>query len=460
MTCGCNIDVKHSARPRRWDGWFTIGPFEDLGERLDVAAKAIGWRPPSPIVPGRGFVWVRGSEFIRAQPNDTLAVVRRLADAAAVESMTSIGIGELRGFVEDRALYRKIEIVEPVPIDQLLANGVEAVDDLMADIFKALPIIDPGKPRNRAVIIRQTADAMVAKIRPWERRASTAGKKFLDANWPDISKAEQKRIIAAASRRIKAVPIRGIRGINETIRVQGRRTMQGARRAAIKRHDLNINANLTSPDRASLRASQRTSVKWLTNEYGSRAVGFEKAASRTVEQGLLEGLGRDEIAEDLARQFDSSLAGRTESYFRVFAGALVDRSRTRAELFSYREAQITEYIASAVLDEATTDFCRWVDGKVFNVETGISIMDRVEETGLSVDSMKDANPWARQSRRDGETVWSADGQSIFRVDQSGVGTQSPGSYTDKPGANNLDALGVGPPPYHGNCRTTTIANIK
>lgn len=419
----------------------------------------MGWASDFPPPAATGYVYVKRGMPARAD-GDLISLVRKVAAAAASQMQESILIGEAVSIVGDRVLYRGIETLEPVPLAKLFAEAIDAADDLLSTVFKAKVILDPSKPAGRRMLIRQMADAMVATTRPWEARATTAANKFLKQNWPDLSKTEAKRLIAEASARIKDVPVRSVNGINKVISVEQDRVMQGARKAAIQRHELNIGVNLTSPDRASINASQKTSVRWLTNEYGQRASAFESKARDIVSKGLGEGLGREEISRDLMRQFKTSVGGRTVNYFDVYAGALVDRARTRAELNSYREAQITRWIASAVMDEVTTDFCRWVDGRVFDVDTSISVMDLADKVGLSVAEMKSANPWVRMGTVGGERVATAGGTPIFSVAQSGLGTQAAGSYNNKAGADNIAALGLGGPPYHGRCRTTSVADVQ
>lgn len=459
MTCGCDIPGSHgTAIPVPWTRFFAVGPFVDLGDNPVVAWRALGWVSDFPPPAASGYVFVK--QGTPARTSDPLSVVRKVAAAAAAEMQESILIGEAVSFVGSRVLYRGVEVLEPVPIPRLIAEAIEAADDVLARVFKAKVILDPSKPAGRRILIRQTADAMVATARPWEVRAETAARKFLRQNWPDLPKSEVNKLITQASARIKEVPVRSVKGINKVISVEQNRVMEGARKAAIQRHNLNIGASLTSPDRKAIEASQRTSVRWLTNEYGARAKQFEDKAGAIVGRGLAEGLGREEISRDLLTEFHRSVSGRTASYFDVYAGALVDRARTRSEMNSYRDAEITRWIASAVMDEVTTDFCRWVDGRVFDVDTSISVMDLADQAGLSVAEMKSANPWVRMGTVGGERVATAGGTPIFSVAQSGLGTQAAGSYNNKAGADNIAALGLGGPPYHGRCRTTSVADVQ
>lgn len=466
VTCACNIEsVRKSAAPRRCDFYFAVNPYIDLGVRPDLACRAMGWDGVGAPPVATGLVWVINGQAIRADPKDSIDIVRALASSACAVTGINVLIGRAAFMIGDRVVYEALELYEPTSISKLYEEAIEAGNDILSVVAKAKAILDPSNPAHRAILVRQTADAMVAMARPWEVRASTAARKFLKQNWPDLSKTEVKEMITQATARIKSVPLRSVKGINKVIAVQSDRVMVGARTAAIQRHALNIGATLTSPDIASIQAAQKTSVAWLTNEYGTRATQFERIARGIVEGGLQQGLGRDEISRDLLQQFNRSLSGRSESYFNVYAGALVDRSRSRAELSSYAESSITKCIAQSVLDEATTEYCRWVHGKVIDVQEATQIMDAAEQPGMSVDEMKQANPWVRMGvDKDGARTAFVNGPQgradLFRVASPGAGTQSPGSYSTLPGGKSLGDNGIGMPPYHGRCRTTTIADVS
>lgn len=458
MTCSGHIEIRDSALPSlSGRSYFAVGPFVDLGTRVDVACMALGWDGVSDPPRASGFVFVAGGEHVRADIGDSQADVHNVARIACAENCVPVLIGEAERMIGDRILYRAVELYDPVPAATLFAKAHDAAVDIMDVVFKARANIDPSRPRNRAIIVRRTADAMVSKARPWERRAYSAGEKFLRANWPQLTAAERDAIIAKASRKILDIPVRAVRGINDVISTEADGVFKGARKSAIKKFKLNIGANLTLPDERAIKAMQRTTVSWLTNEYGTRAASFESIAKEIVEHGMERGLGRDDISQELVRRFGTSISGRSESYYNVFAGAIVDRSRTRSELHSYREAGLTKYVASSVLDEATTDFCRWVDGKVLDVQESIAIQERAERPDMSVDDMKRANPWARVDADGNVYVRGPRGKAnLFRVDRSGIGTQSTGQYTTRRAGGKLGANGVGGPPYHGNCRTATI----
>jgi hypothetical protein len=459
--------VRQSAIPRPAAGFFSVHPWVFLGTEERVARLAMAYNH-GPGTAAQGYVWIVNGAAVRAAVGEALEAVLHIAGQVASETHNEVLVGQAIAIHGDRVLYRALERLEPATQEKLLAEAMSCTEALLAKAGKTLPILDPGNPQDRNMIVQETADAMVSMARPWEIRATTAARKFLDANWPELSARQRKELIEAAANRMMIVPVKATKGVNGVVSVTGDKVLKGARAGAIQQHKLNIGVNLSAQDYKTVEFMRGTTYKWLTNEYGRRRQDYEGYASATVEQGLKQGLGRLEISKQLTDQYGASIGGRTQSYFTVYAGALVDRSRSRAEMNAYREAYITRWIASAVMDEATTDFCRWVDGKVFEVEESINVMDRGEDPNLSVEDLKLANPWARQFGPGGSMVGvrtpygpgDARMTALFEIDKSGMGTQGKGQYTDKGGANNLTALGVGPPPYHGNCRTTTYADVE
>jgi hypothetical protein len=79
------------------------------------------------------------------------------------------------------------------------------------------------------------------------------------------------------------------------------------------------------------------------------------------------------------------------------------------------------------------------------------------------DAIKAAAPWIREVR-DPQTgrrrleVGSADATTVIaEVARSGIGNRDdPGEFASAMAELELEALGLGPPPYHARCRTTTV----
>ncbi len=121
-------------------------------------------------------------------------------------------------------------------------------------------------------------------------------------------------------------------------------------------------------------------------------------------------------------------------------------------------------IIEAVLDEQTTEVCRYLHGKTFEVKDGLDRFDAIDRLKQPED-IKDALPWVRESiSEDGHKVLSLtrDGRQapITEVTESGIGTRDArGSFSRELSGRELTDLGISFPPFHGLCRSTTIPEI-
>jgi hypothetical protein len=149
------------------------------------------------------------------------------------------------------------------------------------------------------------------------------------------------------------------------------------------------------------------------------------------------------------------IAGRDSFYWEVVAGSFVGRGRSFAQLSGFAEAGIERYRVSAVLDQRTTNSCRFLDGKVFSVRRGLDIFDQVE---VDPENIREHNPWLREAggsiyiERSGRRV------PIAQVVRSGVGVSDDrGEYEHARSEQELEGLNLGFPPFHANCRSSLIS---
>lgn len=461
------MQLLYSAMEEPWHNFFVISPFTNLGPKLDIALKAVHWPLQRWTFPAFGHVLVCNGEAFRMSCYKNNDEAMEDAGIMAIRCGYPVYVGKASLSLYGEILFRGIAIVKAMPAEKLYQLGTDAAEALIENIFKVKSLLDPADPANWNVIVRRMGDAMFAMSTPKELAATNKLRSFLDQNWPGMKIEERTRIILAATTEIRKVPMKFVGGINNVISVESKRVMEGRRRAAIKQFDLNIGVNLTHADNRAIAFQQKTSISWLTNEYGKRATSFEKKAKNIVKDGMERGLGRDDISNELLSQATKSMSGRSESYFRIYAGSLVNRARSRSELNAYNEAKIERYIISAVLDDTTTDFCRWADGKTLSVKSSLDVMDMAEKAGQSIEEMKFANPWVRE-REVGDaremyvqygTPSNLQTTRIATITETGVGTGGKGIYKDSIETSELSKLGIGPPPYHGHCRTTTIADV-
>lgn len=127
------------------------------------------------------------------------------------------------------------------------------------------------------------------------------------------------------------------------------------------------------------------------------------------------------------------------------------------------EAGIERYRIEAVLDERTTDICRFLHGKSFSVRRGLEAFEKVE---ANPDAIKELSPWVHEAtsgrsgrkalyvERGGERV------AITEVTRSAAGSRDDrGEFARSLSERQLTNLGVSLPPFHGMCRSVVLAEI-
>lgn len=171
-----------------------------------------------------------------------------------------------------------------------------------------------------------------------------------------------------------------------------------------------------------------------------------------VARALEDGAGRKEIGDRLRDAARAALVDREPGYWEMVGASFTTRARSWSQLSAYAEAGIERYRVVAVLDEATTPQCRFLNGREFTVARGL-------ETFRAVDRERDpariraANPWLRvQRQNDEERLWVERPEGKVEVARAAtIG----GLFTPSEGVD-LAGLGLGFPPYHAHCRSTTV----
>lgn len=114
------------------------------------------------------------------------------------------------------------------------------------------------------------------------------------------------------------------------------------------------------------------------------------------------------------------------------------------------------------MDERTTEICRYLDGKVFEVGDALRRFDRLGR----IDDVRREQPCVRTSTDPAtgqrSTFVDRDGQRVRIGDvvRSAVGTSDDaGEFARTVSNAELMDLGVSWPPYHGLCRSTCLAVV-
>jgi hypothetical protein len=280
-------------------------------------------------------------------------------------------------------------------------------------------------------------------------------------DWASTTAGQRRTLIAralqAAGRKTAAVPA----AVQTVFGDAADEVVRAARSAARQGQRLAIGADFNALDHRIVDYLKTSQGNFIRDEYGRRAGAFSARASRIVSDGLEAGLGRQDIARDLAQAAANTIAGRSQPYWEVVAGSFISQGRSFGQLSSFAEAGIDLYLFEAVLDEHTTETCRFLHGKTFSVSRGLRLFQRVE---AQPDRLKDILPWVRESldpdtgRKSLYVEQGGQRTVIAEVAHSAVGTRGDrGEFARGLADRELSDIGISFPPLHGLCRSTTVA---
>jgi SPP1 gp7 family putative phage head morphogenesis protein len=350
----------------------------------------------------------------------------------------------------------------------LVVHEARVATDELVERFLGLPVAKSMNLRTRAGFDRAVA-LLAAQLRRATGRAAVDAVReaiaVLDVDWARTTAVERRRLVAeamaAVGRATAIVPARIEAPFNDV----AQEVVAAARMDARRSQRLAIGAEFNAVDRrvvAHVTSSQGNFVRY---EYGRRIEGFGEEARRIVAAGLEEGLGRDDIAEALEQAARAALVDRAPFYWETVAASFIAQGRSFAQMSSYAEAGIRQYRIEAVLDEQTTNICRYLHGKSFSVADALRRFDRIEALE-DPEAIKQAMPWVRETTdpETGRTRLYVNGgpgrTELAEVSRSAVGTRDDrGDFRALASDSALNEVGIGFPPYHGLCRTTTLAVV-
>lgn len=356
---------------------------------------------------------------------------------------------------------------EPSATDDLLtlASGRAAADGILdvlgVPVAKALEL---GSARGLdAAVARLAAELRRHASRP-ETDAVRAAIAVLDVDWPNTTAAQRRALLAqardAAGRALVEVPQR----IEAPLGRAAERVVAAGRSDARRDQRLAIAADFNAVDRRAVAFIRRSTALFVRDELGRRADAMTERARDIVARGLERGLGRDDIAEELATAAEGTLLTSGRPYWEVVAASFVGEGRSLSQISAYAEAGIERYVLSAILDEHTTDTCRFLDGKVLQTADALRTFDRLDRATEPM-AIKDVRPWVHErAGEDGKRTLvverGRESTLLGVVERSGVGARDDrGAYSRAVSSRDLAPAGIGFPPFHGLCRTTTVADV-
>ena len=339
----------------------------------------------------------------------------------------------------------------------LIAGACECADHLLrqylrVNVAKALRLSTPDE-FDRAVALL-AKDLRLVVEQP-EEGAVQAAVSALDVDWKGTTRQQRQDLV----RRATELARQAVGVVPELIRQKLSKAAEGvvsATREDLRRSwGLSIGTEFTALDERSMRFLVKSHTLFVRDRFGRQADIFSQHAREVVARGMAMGHGRDDIAEALAVVARKALVLRDTPYWELVAGSFVGRGRSYGQLGSYAEAGITRYRIEAVLDERTSATCRFLHGKSFAVGDALAAFER-GRTLRDGQDVKNVNPWPRRDEhglyivRDGQRI------DVAQVIDSGVGRRDDlGQFTSPHTEADLSRLGLGFPPYHGLCRTSS-----
>ena len=347
-----------------------------------------------------------------------------------------------------------------------LQAGAEAAEGLIHDVFRVdvSKILDPLNDRDFVTISNQLRKALQRAAAPEEAQALRRALARLDVNWPNINAVRRARVIAAAARAFLPVPGQILPELNVTFRVNGTRIVKGTRKSIRSKFNLKIPASTSVLDKKIPKLVTDMQTNFVRDEFGRRQVGFSRSAREIVSKGLEQGLGRDAITANLRRTLGARGLRRSKNYWNVVSMSFANHARTFTEISGFEEAKIDRYRWDSILDEVTTDECRFMHNKVFSTQAAVEQIQKLDRL-KDPEAIKEEKPWMRIAQDpNGNRVLFIERngrkQPIAQVTESAVGTKDERGRFSRPVSNKkLEEFGVALPPIHGLCRSTVTPEV-
>lgn len=342
-------------------------------------------------------------------------------------------------------------------------EAAEIIDDIFAivagskEVSKAAPNILTDKGFDKW--IERYARRVFKKARVADKAAIRRMLKvWRGANWKKLTPDQQAALIDRGVKKL---------ALTAAQRVDVSATVALSMKEAIKQTMNNANslygiqAVYDAVDERVVRQVRKSQSHYIRDAYGRRQAGMSREARRIVSRGVRAGLDPTDIGAMLNTEMTAAGLLRAESYWSTVSSIYAARARQYGLFRSYDEATIEQVKFEAILDERTTEQCYFMDGKIISVKQSIQ---RFQDIAADPDpeAVVDRSPFLQLGKtKQGKEVlyYKKDGKRVVVADvrNSARGTKDgSGSYRQRMSDQKLADAGIGPPPLHGRCRSTTV----
>lgn len=349
----------------------------------------------------------------------------------------------------------------------LLAEGSAAADELLSHVYNVslAKALNPLNKRDFVTLTRQFARKLEGKANPPERKVVKGAIESLDVDWVNLTSAQRGRAIDGlnnelgklVSARLTAIPV---------IEAEVPKLVKSVRAATARKFKLDI-PEFGGKDEALAKSIVGMQANFVSAATDGVVEDVTRWARDQVAELAAAGLGSQDIANTLANGVSAKTLGRSANYWSVVSVAFTNRARTWEQLTAYEDAGIEKYFWESVLDERTTEICRFMHGKRFTTGAALEKFRAAERAfkDRGGRGVKDTQPWMTVTRNDeGKQeiiIRTTSGQSsLATVEESGFGeVDRIGKYSNTANLQTLESLGVSTPPAHGLCRSTVVADV-
>jgi hypothetical protein len=236
--------------------------------------------------------------------------------------------------------------------------------------------------------------------------------------------------------------------------------MERTRASAVKRFGLEIGSQFSTRDKQAEKNVRKLTINYVRDEMGARVETASAKARAIVEKGLSRGFSSREIVGDLRRGLGRRIS-RGPGYWRIVSNAFTGHARTFSQIAALEEAAFDQLMFEAVLDEVTSDVCRFFHGRVFPMRAASNHVAKLTDLEDPED-VSEMSPWVQTGSDDEGNeflyVKRARGRTrIAAVVRSGIGrSDDTGEFESHRSDLSMMRMGVMLPPLHGNCRSMVL----
>jgi len=349
-------------------------------------------------------------------------------------------------------------------LDELYDQGVEACEYILSkalhvEVRKAL---NPLNLHEFEHLSKSIAHSLKGLVIPVEDRALKKAMNVLDAKWTEMTPEARGKLLGEATKYVGGpVAHEVIPKISQTLNFAAKDIISSTKKNSVLTYDLNISPSTTATDDRVLSYAVISQGHYIRNQYGVRENALNFTARGIVANGLSKGLGSADISARLYEEL-AAQTGRGRGYWDMIAMTFANRARTMTQLHAFNDAGVTSYLWESVLDEATSDQCRYMHGRRFSIGHAMQKFQDVENASdpeaieqiqpfLSVGNHPDGGKGIYYDRGDNGRAF------ITTIKDSGVGFKDDvGSYSPHGSDASLAEQGLHAPPIHGRCRSTII----